>query len=194
MSWTIEITKDQAKHLNSLDKAIKKAELKGILMFCAASDQGKSTKLRCYPGYWGSCLRIGASTGTGERCAWVHGDDIEVQLPGENIAFDLGDPSAPAEHSGSSVATAVAAGLAGLIKYLHRVHGPNTDTFKRKDGIHLAFRYLGDPFPYPDRLKFLEKKNWKKGIDRTHIRKGLEDLVQKIKVSLAADTQSPARY
>src|ERR1700732_5107767 len=89
MSWSIESSDkpEPSRGLASLEVAIKNAaqQTKPILMFCAASDQGNSTKFECYPAKWGECLRIGAATATGEKSAWVHGLDIDMLLPGENV-------------------------------------------------------------------------------------------------------------
>ncbi|KAK3940099.1 hypothetical protein QBC46DRAFT_385990 [Diplogelasinospora grovesii] len=181
MSWTIETV--NSRDLQNLEAAVRRAQKKNILMFCAASDQGNSTTMQCYPGHWNLCLRIGAATGTGERCAWVHPRNFEHLLPGEKITYDLGDPSSPSEHSGSSVSTAIAAGLAGLIKYLHRIHEPRaeSDAFYKKEDITRAFHYLGHPFPHPDKLRFLAGKDWRNGRHRKEIETGLKELFQSIK-------------
>lgn len=54
-----------------------------------------------------------------KRCDWVDRDYV-ILLPGENLPINLGIDTLPAEHSGSSIATAIASGLAGLILYLAR--------------------------------------------------------------------------
>ncbi|KAK2591052.1 hypothetical protein QQS21_011266 [Conoideocrella luteorostrata] len=190
MSWTIELAnvksrEVQSRDLDNLEAAVKRANEAGILMFCAASDQGNSTMVECYPGNVGMCHRVGAATGTGERCAWVHPENYDLLLPGEKIIYDLQDPSSPSEHSGSSVATAVAAGLGGLLKSLYWQLNPDTqqDNFRQKKDMDRAFRYLGYPFPFTDKLGFLAGKNWKNGSHKRVIRDGLKKLFEDIRVS-----------
>lgn len=124
MSWTIETKHADRQDMRSLKKAIDLAEEENIVMFCSASDQGSSSSEDCYPGKWNKCIKIGAATGTGERCAWVPSDAsrlIDFLLPGENIAFSTANDKPPTFESGSSVATALASGLGALLLYCDRL-------------------------------------------------------------------------
>ncbi|KAL6786469.1 peptidase S8/S53 domain-containing protein [Trichoderma sp. SZMC 28012] len=124
MSWTIE---DSTSNVDTQDKfraALGKADNngKGIIMVSAASDQGgNSTKT--WPGESGTCIRIGASTATGDRSLFVHQRDMDFLFPGEGVPLEANEDLLPMErtYDGSSVATAIAAGTAGLLLYLDRL-------------------------------------------------------------------------
>jgi len=115
-----------------------------ILLFCAVEDTGRNNPDTSYPGNLcnSSVLRIGAATGLGD--IWpVTNDAAHFLLPGAKVdepgeaehyygtsspASDLSasSPSTPSQQqhrviTGSSVSTALAAGLAGIILYLARV-------------------------------------------------------------------------
>jgi len=119
MSWTIETSGEDT--LEPLKKAIKAAKDKGIIMFCSASDQGGSSRLDCYPGAFSNqdghhCIRIGSCSSSDLPSIWVNEDQIDFLLPGEKILIK--DSDGTSEHqTGSSYATAVAVGLAGLLIY-----------------------------------------------------------------------------
>ena len=119
MSWTIKPPEGDKK--KQFDDAIHNAlSSKGILMFCAASDQGKSADLTYPHGSNPTSFRIGAAKATGSMVDTV-GDahKLDFIFPGDQVivsddAYDSGLQRLEA-HSGSSVATALAAGLAALI-------------------------------------------------------------------------------
>jgi hypothetical protein len=133
MSWTIpdntEGPKELDPNLQLLDNAIKAAHKAGILMFGAASDQGlnnsgSSTRLP-YPAKCkdGGVICIGAAKDSGyadERAV----KDAEFFFPGSARGMRLPFPheksernQQPPSSSGSSVATALAAGFAAMIMY-----------------------------------------------------------------------------
>ncbi|KAK6206582.1 hypothetical protein LQW54_007652 [Pestalotiopsis sp. IQ-011] len=133
MSWSIEETAANEAALKSLSSAIDLARERNILMFCSASDQG-TTNVKSFPGTWWSehetLIRIGAATSTGKACSYVSQSDVDFIFPGrivEKEQDDLGtDNSAvgrPRNRSteGSSLGTAFASGLAGLILYILQV-------------------------------------------------------------------------
>ncbi|KAH8586376.1 hypothetical protein B0O99DRAFT_695557 [Bisporella sp. PMI_857] len=201
MSWTIETTNtvDHSEGLKELNSAVTRAFNNNIIMFCATSDQGNSTAIECYPGNWGHCLRVGASTATGEKCAWVHGQSIDLLLPGENIFFDPRDGSPATTHSGSSVATALGSGLAALMLYLQRLHisvnnktvaqspivatnaTSGTKPSEAKENIKKMFRFLAGGsynthppyFPESTSLKTLATRDWTSPTDKHEIAKDL---------------------
>jgi hypothetical protein len=49
MSWTIEKTKENARDILDLEAAIEAAAKAGILMFCAANDQGVASRDKSFP-------------------------------------------------------------------------------------------------------------------------------------------------
>ncbi|KAF9634998.1 hypothetical protein BFW01_g5893 [Lasiodiplodia theobromae] len=116
MSWTIETP--GANLPDDFKSVIEAAKAKGIVMFCAASDQGGSSSTQCYPGaFEKTCIRIGSCSSSDVPSAWVHHELVDFLLPGENIQVTNIDGT-PQAQQGSSFATAIASGLGGLLIYL----------------------------------------------------------------------------
>jgi hypothetical protein len=116
MSWTIETPGEKVPEV--LRKAITTAKESGIVMFCSASDQGGSSSNQCWPGgIPNTCIRIGSCSSSDVPSAWVRDDQVDFLLPGENILVTDKDGTAQPQE-GSSFATAIAAGLGGLLVYL----------------------------------------------------------------------------
>ncbi|KAK7403904.1 hypothetical protein QQX98_010311 [Neonectria punicea] len=131
MSWTIQATGQENEDIDKLKAAINKANSKNILMFCSASDQGANNKDECFPGGWNQCIRIGGATFTGEKLTWVD-DRVDFWFPGRNVPFPSKDHKSITYESGSSVATAAASGLAGvLILSARLLHGDEYGKDKR---------------------------------------------------------------
>ncbi|GAW26496.1 putative peptidase S8 subtilisin kexin [Rosellinia necatrix] len=121
MSWTIEPNDGQNDAgIEQLRAAISKAESNGITMLCSASDQGSDAKASL-PTSTQKCIRVGAGTENGDKCSWVHGDDYDYCFPGENVPLKTGRDGLVKMYSGSSVATAIAAGSVGLLLYLDKL-------------------------------------------------------------------------
>jgi hypothetical protein len=149
MSWTIESNNrdDINNDLEDLHTSIKLADREGILMFCSASDQGSNSLDTCYPGAWKTCIRIGAATETGDKFSWVHEGQVDFLLPGE---ITLGDSTLGAPNqSGSSVATAIASGLAGLLLLCSRLVADESEDsqaeksyFRKSSNIDAAFKTM----------------------------------------------------
>jgi len=123
MSWTIERTAHNTADIAELESAIEAAARAGILMFCAANDQGIARD-QSFPAACGGTkhlFKIGAAEASGAVWKWV-GDpaDVDFIFPGHNVVKDRPN-DAPLEKcktlTGSSVATAIAAGLAALVLY-----------------------------------------------------------------------------
>lgn len=118
MSWTVK--KEPGGPTDDLEKAIQEARDAKILMFCSASDDLQSGGLDVLP-YAAApdhIFRIGAADALGQRDG--HSEDkkrIDYFFPGNQVAEAWNPKSAKtvAYHDGSSVATALAAGLAALI-------------------------------------------------------------------------------
>ncbi|KAM0419064.1 hypothetical protein ACHAPT_012003 [Fusarium lateritium] len=121
MSWTIKPPEGDKK--KEFDDAIHNAlNSKGVLMFCAASDQGQSADLTYPHGSNRASFRIGAAKATGSMSDTV-GDahDLDFIFPGHQVVVNSSDDVYDTDlqkfeaHSGSSVANALAAGLAALV-------------------------------------------------------------------------------
>ncbi|CAK7226324.1 hypothetical protein SCUCBS95973_006163 [Sporothrix curviconia] len=119
MSWSI----NGRDILSKLEDALREADRQKIVMFCASIDEGPSTADTTYPGKAGNCIKIGASTGTGAKLSWVSDSNSQFLLPGEVPTHKSADTNrTPYMGSfGSSVSTALAAGLAGVLIYTDRL-------------------------------------------------------------------------
>jgi hypothetical protein len=115
MSWTIGADSND-EGVKKLNEAVEEAAKRKILMFCAASDQGISLDTS-FPGQSPSCFKIGAATtwGTAHKSVGTSNNHVDYIFPGHHV--HSGDPAAdkPNLLMGSSVATALAAGLVALI-------------------------------------------------------------------------------
>src|SRR5580658_493987 len=112
MSWTVERTDANAKGITELEKAIELAAKEGILMFCAATDQG-AYKDRSYPAASSTkkLFKIGAAEASGTALKWL-GDQraVDFIFPGHHVVKER--PGDVPVHkftslTGSSVATAL---------------------------------------------------------------------------------------
>ncbi|KAK0648271.1 hypothetical protein B0T16DRAFT_444377 [Cercophora newfieldiana] len=147
MSWTIEAAVQGNEEMAALKAAVDAARAKNILMFCSTSDQGSSTKDDCYPGDFDGCIKIGGATTTGEPLAWVNTDKVQFLLPGNNVPFTNNENKVVSYESGSSVATAAASGLAGLLLFCGRLvdkAGIHSYRVKSKDNSKYVKEVLKD--------------------------------------------------
>ncbi|EQB43180.1 hypothetical protein CGLO_18193 [Colletotrichum gloeosporioides Cg-14] len=116
----------EQRDIHALGDAIDDAAKAGILMFCSASDdiQAGAMDTLPYQKQPGYIFRIGAATYLGQRDG--HTEDvkrIDYFFPGNQVA-EAKNPrsSEPVKyHDGSSVGTALAAGLASLLIYCARI-------------------------------------------------------------------------
>jgi hypothetical protein len=138
MSWTIERTKSNNTDIDELSSAIEDAAKAGILMFCAANDQGIARD-HSFPAACASTkhiFKIGAAEAAGTVWKWV-GDprDVDFIFPGHNVVKERPN-DAPIEKcktlTGSSVATAIAAGLAALVLYCVQLSALNTEDLNQQ--------------------------------------------------------------
>lgn len=79
MSWSIS---DGRSSVTKLEEAIKAANNANITMFCASVGEGAATD-NAYPGKYHRCIKIGASTGNGDRLSWVSDSNSDFLLPGQ---------------------------------------------------------------------------------------------------------------
>jgi len=147
MSWSIkqdETDKSQKGHLNRLREALTpQKNCKKPLLFCSAPDIGQSsTKNRYYP--FGcdeiqNIFKIGAATADGSTHRWT-GHEVHYILPGEKVLIrkegevDPGEGDCP--KTGSSIATALAAGLAALIIHCVRLGAIYSTCNENKSGMN----------------------------------------------------------
>ncbi|KAK3399636.1 peptidase S8/S53 domain-containing protein [Sordaria brevicollis] len=109
--------------IHPLDQALSDAVLNQIVMFCSSTDQGPTAVDNTYPGRNPSVIKVGASTGQGAKLSWVSGSKSDFLLPGEatmHTPYGYG-PNHGGTASGSSISTALAAGLAGVLIYCERL-------------------------------------------------------------------------
>ncbi|ENH71417.1 hypothetical protein FOC1_g10007649 [Fusarium oxysporum f. sp. cubense race 1] len=127
MSRTLPIESGKDHMKEELHAVLKRAVENKVLMFCSAPDKGKFTELDYPSGPWpNSFFRIGAAYSNGTVFQWTPEVGITYILPGVDVVQDQikGGSSKSGEGSksgknltGSSVATALGAGLAAMIIY-----------------------------------------------------------------------------
>lgn len=118
MSWSVK-PPAKGELRKKFDEAVQRAVDDNIIMLCASSDQGKTSNDETYPydANRANIIRIGAATAMGRNTEGANKHHVDFLFPGHDILLkgstpdkELGDV-----HSGSSVATAIAAGLAALV-------------------------------------------------------------------------------
>ncbi|KAJ8131774.1 hypothetical protein O1611_g1849 [Lasiodiplodia mahajangana] len=135
MSWALPVSEPKAKTNGRLRDALQKAVDKKVLMFCSAPDEGKFSQLKFPRGPWrNEFFCIGAARADGTIYNLTHEDTITYAMPGVDVIKDqFGSTDSLDEtpslkgvtirvndfqyETGSSVATALAAGLAAMIIY-----------------------------------------------------------------------------
>ncbi|KAI0539494.1 hypothetical protein GGR58DRAFT_464533 [Xylaria digitata] len=132
MSWTLPMKMEKSASKDALIAVLEKAVKSEVLMFCSAPDKGKFTDLDFPSGPWRDrFFRIGAAKADGNVFNWTPDDGITYILPGVDVIKDQvrsgGSFVKTSEggitkrvddfkyETGSSVATALAAGLAAMI-------------------------------------------------------------------------------
>ncbi|KAJ2902817.1 hypothetical protein MKZ38_000098 [Zalerion maritima] len=138
MSWTIKHNQSNGDSpgIAELESAIQKAKRRGILLFCSASDEideGATGSLP-YSAAKKYAFRIGAALSYGQRDAATEDhSSIDYFCPGNQVAetWNPRSDKTVQYHDGSSVATALAAGLAALI--MHCAELLRADAERRRD-------------------------------------------------------------
>ncbi|KAI1080675.1 peptidase S8/S53 domain-containing protein [Whalleya microplaca] len=124
MSWSIDTTATY----KDLDTALENAAKQGIVMLCSSIDNGPNAVDNTYPSKTGRCIKIGASTGKGTILSWVTKDRNIFLAPGEGIQpIESHMWPQGSDPIGSSVSTALAAGLAGVLLYCDRLLSTRKD-------------------------------------------------------------------
>ncbi|KAK7991272.1 hypothetical protein PG988_000066 [Apiospora saccharicola] len=122
MSWTIEKTEMNKTEVEKLEKAIANAAEERILMFCAAADGG-AQRDRTYPAATArtkNIFKIGAAEPAGTATKWLGETLVDFIFPGHEVVRERQDDPGVTKYTpktGSSVATALASGLAALVLY-----------------------------------------------------------------------------
>ncbi|KAL6695518.1 hypothetical protein J3F84DRAFT_374578 [Trichoderma pleuroticola] len=132
MSWTLPKSSAENETKDELHEILEVAVKRKVIMFCSSPDEGKFTELDYPSGPWRSrFFRIGAARADGSVFEWTTEDGISFILPGVDVVKEqagrtssetqsFGVTSRVADfkyETGSSVATALAAGLAAMIIY-----------------------------------------------------------------------------
>ena len=113
MSWTFNEEVDGAKEFKD---AISLAMQKGVLLFSSLREAEDALVIdKLYPVSLSGVFKIGSATRSGNQANTVSGDSksAEFILPGREVLLRSGAETS--EIQGSSVATALASGLAALI-------------------------------------------------------------------------------
>ncbi|KAI8278742.1 Major intracellular serine protease [Colletotrichum sp. SAR 10_98] len=154
----------EQRDIQALGDAIDDAAKAGILMFCSASDdiQAGAMDTLPYQKQPGYIFRIGAATYLGQRDG--HTEDvkrIDYFFPGNQVA-EAKNPrsSEPVKyHDGSTVGTALAAGLASLLIYCARITEHRLAEKKGQENSRMASTCVG----LADALRL--QKNMKQALD-----------------------------
>lgn len=124
MSWTVKKTtnghNENEKAINSLDHAIQEAARNDIIMLCSVEDSSQYGKDQVYPQSSDTkkLLVIGSADEDGDRSKFVKEKSFDYLFPGEvTIPGFLAK-----DDVGSSVATAIAAGMAAMILWCAEHH------------------------------------------------------------------------
>ena len=124
MSWSIHEPDAKSTKRKEFEDSIKKAHEKDITMFCTASDHGRNAESAAandLPAAFLYPIKIGAATAANHESAQVGYESVDFYLPGHKIALDDHQSAKEQAQSGSSLATAVAAGLAALLQYCNSI-------------------------------------------------------------------------
>ena len=157
-------------------------------MLCAFSDTGRNFSGDVQaPSCWGSTWTIGAANATGDPCSWVDLRKVDFLFPGERIIVEKKPEKTAKAESGSSIATALAAGTAASLLFIAQL--ADAEIYKElrvPDCMHNAFRELckGTNYnKYPMVQRFFILKFGDPALNREvgeEGRKALESLLHKL--------------
>lgn len=153
MSWTIEKTTEYLREGNALARQLEEAENNKIVMFCSSSDQGILSSGEFYPHASKKCIKIGAATEDGYGCSFLD-KEVDFLFPGKNIPFKWersDEETSTWSESGSSFATALAAGLGAILLYAYRAFNDaqrfaRPTNLERQDGSNAPADPSNDSF------------------------------------------------
>ncbi|KAI0466816.1 peptidase S8/S53 domain-containing protein [Xylaria cf. heliscus] len=166
MSWAINAwTPPYDTAFSQLDEELKKAADDGILMFASARDQGEVNEEHLFPGIRGSdCIRVGAASDEGDKLTGVNQNWVHFLVPGKEIGFYADGSGSYFTETGSWLANACAAGLAGALLFADRVLGVDKRTRDLRSTVQMKQMLKGlsgrNDHPYVDArsLEILFKK------------------------------------
>ncbi|RYP61446.1 hypothetical protein DL770_009787 [Monosporascus sp. CRB-9-2] len=153
MSWSIEkMGTLPESSFDDLETAVREADGAKILMFCSNNDQGE-TKDNSYPGRRTGAIKIGAATAMGGKYHYVSADNVDFLFPGrvvereqdEEVADNAGAGPRNRSAEGSSLATAFASGLAGLVLYMLQLTSLHCSIRGEGDKAELYTKVAKDP-------------------------------------------------
>ncbi|KAK0632448.1 hypothetical protein B0T14DRAFT_490811 [Immersiella caudata] len=176
MSWTVSPPTAQSPHKAAFDAALKRAVDSNVLMFCSAKDSGHVSD-QYYPAGYNpdSFIKVGASSPTGLPYDWAGPlNRLDFLFPGVEVVQQHGGghPAGISKltvETGSSVATALGAGLAALVMSCARVAliagqvgltAADVEKLKRRDVMVEAIARFGRSTSDKTDGKFIEV--WKK--------------------------------
>ncbi|KAF3062822.1 hypothetical protein GL218_09462 [Daldinia childiae] len=149
MSWNIERSRSNEADIDALASQIKIAANRNIIMYCAAQDKGQlgNSETEVYPaGSDTTKLRIvGAADPTGHPLNIVDTNKVHYLFPGEVILEN--DNKAI---TGSSAATALAAGTAAMILFCYELGYGKMETIAKPGRMGQLFNSLKKSTKYVD--------------------------------------------
>lgn len=142
MSWTVPVQKESSQDKTHLEEVLQRAVASNTPMFCSCPDSGQFTS-KDYPTAYNRdrFFRIGAANDDGSVFRWTENiDSLDFILPGVDVVRDHAKKRLPdrvkdiRSDTGSSVATALAAGLAATIICCVKASAMGLLTAGKKEG------------------------------------------------------------
>jgi len=130
---------------NNLKYAIADAHTKGIVLLCSTADEGEN-RTRAWPASYGNTLAIAACNDEGKK-SLSSTTEAQYYFRGENVLYEPlnGNNAGSGEKiSGSSVATAIAAGVASLCLACCQLDGETVDDRERSMKVTELFERAKD--------------------------------------------------
>ncbi|KAI1208948.1 uncharacterized protein F4807DRAFT_104982 [Annulohypoxylon truncatum] len=158
MSWNIERNRSNEADIDALASQIKVAANRNIIMYCAAQDKGQlgNSEVEVYPaGSDTTKLRIvGAADPTGHPLNIVDTDKVHYLFPGEVVLENDGKTI-----TGSSAATALAAGTAAMILFCYELGYGKMETIAKPARMGQLFNSLKTTTKFVDVEPILKPGN-----------------------------------
>lgn len=156
MSWTLS-QNTNSEERTRFENALKESSKRNILMFGVIRDKGRNTKHLSYPGKaMSEIICIGG--------AGIHGEDENATANEPDFTFPgsgLGDLHIQQENldqvSGSSIATALASGLAALVLHCADItnYGNDRKHLRRLGTMKDIFKSIAANGPYDSKNKYV---------------------------------------
>ncbi|XXG94926.1 hypothetical protein Hte_001185 [Hypoxylon texense] len=158
MSWNIERSRSNEADIDALASQIKAAANRNIIMYCAAQDKGQlgNSEVEVYPaGSDTTKLKIvGAADPTGHPLNIVDTDKVHYLFPGEVVLENDGKTI-----TGSSAATALAAGTAAMILFCYELGYGKMETIAKPGRMGQLFNSLRSSTKFIDVEPILKPGN-----------------------------------